>query len=83
MPSQRRNPGQPKRAAQAPKVSAKDLKTQHILAKLEEPISMSFTEDTPLEDVLKYIKQATTTPDLRGHSQSTSIRSGCKKRRNR
>ena len=32
-----------------------------ILAKLEEPVSMSFNEDTPLEDVLKYIKQATTT----------------------
>ncbi len=39
----------------------KDPKSRLILAKLDEPISMSFNEDTPLEDVLKYIKQATTT----------------------
>ena len=45
----------------------KDAKSQMILAKLDEPISMSFNEDTPLEDVLKYIKQATTTHDLPGH----------------
>jgi RNA polymerase sigma factor (sigma-70 family) len=38
----------------------KDPKSQMILAKLDEPISMSFSEDTPLEDVLKYVKQATT-----------------------
>jgi hypothetical protein len=44
----------------------KDPKSQKILAKLEEPISMSFAEDTPLEDVLKYIKQATTTPTYTG-----------------
>ena len=44
----------------------KDPKSQMILAKLEEPISMSFTMDTPLEDVLKYIKQATTTPTYAG-----------------
>jgi hypothetical protein len=44
----------------------KDPKSQMILAKLEEPISMSFTEDTPLEDVLKYVKQATTTPKYAG-----------------
>ena len=32
-----------------------------ILEKLNEPISMSFANETPLDDVLKYIKQATTT----------------------
>lgn len=31
-----------------------------IKAKLEEPISMSFANETPLDDLLKYIKQATT-----------------------
>jgi hypothetical protein len=36
-----------------------DDKTKRILEKLDEPISMSFNEETPLEDVLKYIKAAT------------------------
>jgi RNA polymerase sigma factor (sigma-70 family) len=36
----------------------KDAKSQAILAKLEQPIAMNFSNDTPLEDVLKYIKQA-------------------------
>ena len=44
----------------------KDPQSQQILAKLDEPISMSFTEETPLEDVLKYIKQATTTKTYAG-----------------
>jgi hypothetical protein len=44
----------------------KDAKSRRILSKLEEPISMSFAEETPLEDVLKYIKQATTTPTYNG-----------------
>ncbi len=30
-----------------------------ILAQLEEPLTMSFPQDTPLEDLLKYIKQVT------------------------
>ncbi len=34
--------------------------------KLDEPISMSFANETPLDDVLKYIKQATTTPTFSG-----------------
>ena len=38
------------------KVSAR---TKSILAKLEQRVSMSFVEETPLEDVLKYIRQAT------------------------
>jgi RNA polymerase sigma factor (sigma-70 family) len=44
----------------------KDVKSQFVLAKLDEPIPMPFTEDTPLEDVLKYIKQATTTETYQG-----------------
>jgi hypothetical protein len=44
----------------------KDAKSELILAKLDEPISMSFAEDTPLEDVLKYVKQATTTATYSG-----------------
>ena len=39
----------------------KNPKSKLIYKKLDEPISMSFNEETPLEDVLKYIKQATTT----------------------
>src|SRR5262249_29703790 len=41
-------------------------KTKQILEKLEEPISMSFANETPIDDVLKYIKQATTTPTYNG-----------------
>ena len=40
--------------------------TRTILSKLEEPISMSFNEETPLDDVLKYIKLATKTPSFPG-----------------
>ena len=39
----------------------KDARSQAILAILDEPINMPFANETPLEDVLKYIKQATTT----------------------
>ncbi len=45
---------------------AKDLKSQQIHAKLDEPISMSFNEETPLEDILKYVRQATTTKTYSG-----------------
>src|SRR5262249_41002884 len=46
--------------ALARSVAARDKSpgTPAILAKLEEPISMSFANETPLEDVLKYIKSA-------------------------
>jgi hypothetical protein len=37
-----------------------------ILEALELSVSMSFANETPLDDVLKYIKQATTTPDYSG-----------------
>ena len=43
-----------------------DPKNKAILKKLEEPIAMSFGAATALEDVLKYIKQATTTPTYQG-----------------
>lgn len=43
-----------------------DPRSLKILAKLEEPVSMSFANETPLDDVLKYIKQATTTPTYSG-----------------
>jgi hypothetical protein len=37
-----------------------------IKAKLEEPISMSFANETPLDDILKYIKQATASKSYSG-----------------
>ena len=40
-------------------IDAHDDKSQRILEKLGEPVAMSFNEDTPLEDVLKYVKQTT------------------------
>jgi RNA polymerase sigma factor (sigma-70 family) len=36
-----------------------DPRSRQILEKLEEPIPMSFANETPLEDLLKYIKSAT------------------------
>lgn len=44
------------------RVAANDTspQTKGILKKLDEPISMSFGEETPLSDILKYIKSATT-----------------------
>ena len=39
--------------------------TKRVLAKLEEPISMAFANRTSLDDVLTYLRQATTTS--RGH----------------
>jgi RNA polymerase sigma factor (sigma-70 family) len=41
----------------------KDAKSLALLARLEEPLAMSFPNETPLEDVLKYIKQATSSPN--------------------
>ena len=44
-----------------PRIAAHDKspKTKEIVAKLEQPISMPFASETPLEDVLKFIKSAT------------------------
>jgi hypothetical protein len=44
----------------------RDPKTKSILSKLDEPIAMSFANETPLEDVLKYIKSATAGPNDTG-----------------
>ncbi len=43
-----------------------DPKTKWIRQKLEEPVSMSFSNPTPLEDALKYIKSATQGPNDTG-----------------
>ncbi len=43
-------------------VKDEDAKNQALLKKLEEPIAMAFAHETPLDDVLKYIKKATTKP---------------------
>jgi hypothetical protein len=50
-------------AALAAQVASRDTepKSKATLKKLEEPITMSFAMETPLEDVLQYIRQATVT----------------------
>ncbi len=55
-----------KRWGKAVDLFERDPKTRQILEKLDEPISMSFANETPLDDVLKYIKQATATPSFNG-----------------
>ena len=55
-----------KRYGHAVDLLDRDVKTKSILAKLDEPISMSFANETPLEDVLKYIKSATQGPNDTG-----------------
>jgi RNA polymerase sigma factor (sigma-70 family) len=47
-------------------VQDNDPRTLKIYEQLNEPISMSFANETPLDDVLKYIKQATTSPKYNG-----------------
>jgi RNA polymerase sigma factor (sigma-70 family) len=41
-------------------------RTAQALTKLDEPIAISFPEETPFNEVLKYIKKATTTPGFAG-----------------
>lgn len=48
----------------APLLAARDDRSQAILAQLDKPISLPFPRATPLEDVLRYIKQATAGPTL-------------------
>ena len=60
---------------------AVDEKTQKILNKLDEPISMPFPTETPLAEVIDYIKSATTRGRITTASRSTSIRWACKRRR--
>ncbi len=55
-----------KRYGKAVDLLDRDPKTKSILAKLDEPISMTFANETPLEDVLKYIKSATQGPNDTG-----------------
>jgi tetratricopeptide (TPR) repeat protein len=55
-----------KRWGKAVDLFERDAKTRQILEKLDEPLSMSFANETPLDDVLKYIKQATQTPTFNG-----------------
>jgi hypothetical protein len=43
-------------------VEAPDDQSQRIAAELAKPINMSFPTETPLDDVLKYIRAATTGP---------------------
>jgi hypothetical protein len=43
-----------------------DSKTKAILSKLEQPVTMAFPNETPLEDVLKYIKVMTQGPNDSG-----------------
>ena len=54
------------RYGKAVDVFDRDPKTKQILEKLDQPIAMSFPNETPLEDVLKYIKQATQGPNDSG-----------------
>jgi len=49
-----------------PKSPVGDAMTARIIEKLDQPIAMSFPNETPLEDVLKYIKQATQGPNDSG-----------------
>jgi hypothetical protein len=44
----------------------KDPRSQQVRKKLDEYVSMSFANPTPLEDILKYIKQASTSPTSAG-----------------
>jgi RNA polymerase sigma factor (sigma-70 family) len=55
-------------AASAAQLAAQqdDPRTAAILKKLEEPVVMSFAMETPLDDVLKYIKIATTVNGSQG-----------------
>ncbi len=52
--------------AKAVDVFDRDPKTKQIIAKLDDPLAMNFPNETPLEDVLKYVKQATQTPEDNG-----------------
>jgi hypothetical protein len=46
--------------------TGREIRNRFILARLDEPVLMSFANETPLEDVLKYIKAATTGPNDSG-----------------
>lgn len=50
-----------------------DAQTTAILKRLEQPVLMSFAKETPLSDVLKYIKQATTESGAKGTHEYAGI----------
>jgi hypothetical protein len=52
--------------APSPQTPPVSPRTQAILSALDQPVSMAFGKATPIDDVLKYIKQATTTPTFSG-----------------
>jgi RNA polymerase sigma factor (sigma-70 family) len=52
------------KAAGAGEGVGKDAKSKLILARLNQAVAMPFFDETPLEDVLKYIKQSTTSPEF-------------------
>jgi RNA polymerase sigma factor (sigma-70 family) len=60
-------PSKPTSPAPAPgSKPGQDARSLAVLEKLEQPVAMSFPNETPLEDVLKYIKQATQGPNDAG-----------------
>jgi hypothetical protein len=44
----------------------KDARSQAVLKKLDIPLAMNFSSETPLEDVLRYIRAGTTSPNSVG-----------------
>ncbi len=57
-----------KRWGKAVDLFDRDAKTKQIIEKLEEPhLDVRSTKKRPLEDVLKYVKQSTTTANYLGH----------------
>jgi hypothetical protein len=64
-PVLRANPLWDKRSgALSRQLSAADQQTERILGTLERPISMPFYQETAIEDVIRYIKSATASPQL-------------------
>jgi RNA polymerase sigma factor (sigma-70 family) len=55
----RSGPAGPQSAAGPGNNSGKDPQSRRILGKLDEPIHMRFLEETPLDEVLKHIREAT------------------------
>ncbi|MHC5542916.1 hypothetical protein ACYOEI_32230, partial [Singulisphaera rosea] len=49
-----------------PRSRARDPKNIEVLNDLEEPIAMNFPNETPLEDILKYVRAATAKPPRPG-----------------
>lgn len=67
-PREKRGPTQKPSRDKKKDGPGQDPLSRQILQALEEPIAMSFPNETPLEDVLRYIKQATTNPHYAGIS---------------